>query len=440
MGRTGTVSVLFTDIVGSTELLGRLGERDYDDVRRRHFAALRTALVDHDGTEVKNTGDGLMAVFRSAVDAVDCAVAMQREARNVEAGGRPVGMRVGLSAGEATEEHGDWFGTPVVEAARLCAAAGTDEAWATRLIQVLVGSQADARVVEIGPQALKGFDEPVEVVRVEAPDLRRGTMYAEVALHDTDIAPRLVAQLDFWESLPGIQQVRAEVLARMSPLPGDVVADIGCGSGTELIRLAHLVGPDGAAVGIDPSAAMLEEAGRRAADERVAVELLARDGRDTGLESGRCDAVRCERVVQHVGDVGALVDEARRITRPGGAVVLADTDWGSLMIHPGDRELVRRIKSGFEYGGPMRQPWAGRVLPAALLEAGLVDVSARFVVVEPGPGITRAMAPVFGRMVEVRRATQAEMDELWAELDAAFAAGVGVWAFTMVVASGRVPG
>ena len=65
------VSVLFTDIVGSTELLGRLGERDYDEVRRRHFAALRTALADHDGTEVKNTGDGLMAVFRSAVDAVD---------------------------------------------------------------------------------------------------------------------------------------------------------------------------------------------------------------------------------------------------------------------------------------------------------------------------------------------------------------------------------
>lgn len=99
MGRTGTVSVLFTDIVGSTELLGRLGERDYDDVRRRHFTALRKALADHDGTEVKNTGDGLMAVFRSAVDAVDCAVAMQREALNVMSEGRPVAMRVGLSAG-----------------------------------------------------------------------------------------------------------------------------------------------------------------------------------------------------------------------------------------------------------------------------------------------------------------------------------------------------
>ena len=76
MGQTGTITVLFTDIVGSTDHLVRLGDRAWDDVRRRHFTALRAALAEHEGVEVKNTGDGLMAVFGSVVQAVDCAVAM----------------------------------------------------------------------------------------------------------------------------------------------------------------------------------------------------------------------------------------------------------------------------------------------------------------------------------------------------------------------------
>src|SRR4029077_18633612 len=132
--------------------------RDWDDVRRKHFSVLREAMAEHDGVEVKNTGDGLMAVFGSAIDAVNCAIAMQQQARQVVVGGTPVGLRIGIAVGEATEDRGDWFGTPVVEAARLCALAGTNESWATALVQVLAGSQADARLVGIGPHSLKGFD------------------------------------------------------------------------------------------------------------------------------------------------------------------------------------------------------------------------------------------------------------------------------------------
>ena len=66
MTGTQTVTVLFTDIVGSTELSARLGPGKADRVRQSHFSLLRQALAGNDGTEVKNLGDGLMAVFGSA--------------------------------------------------------------------------------------------------------------------------------------------------------------------------------------------------------------------------------------------------------------------------------------------------------------------------------------------------------------------------------------
>ena len=432
------MTVLFSDIVGSTVLLARLGERDWDDVRRQHFSVLREVLAEHEGAEVKNTGDGLMAVFGSAIDAVDCAIAMQQQALQVLVGGSPVGVRIGISTGEATQDQGDWFGTPVVEAARLCALAGTNESWATGLVQVLAGSQANARFIGIGPQSLKGFDQPVEVYSVEPAKGFRGSMYAQVDQHE-HLGDRLVAILDHWESVPSLQAMRADMIAELAPVPGGVICDIGCGAGSELIRIAHMVGPDGRAIGVDPSNVMIEEARHRAQRAGVAVELLARDGRDTGLPAGGCDAVRMERVVQHVGDVSALFVEATRITRPGGRIVVADTDWGSLTIHPGDRNLIRRFKAALETGA-MTEPWAGRILHDAMLNGDLTDVTSKMYLITAGPAGGRPpLAPMFDRLVAARLATRSEVDNLMDALDSALERGAPVVAFTMFVASGRVP-
>ena len=74
----GTVVICFTDIVGSTELLTRLGDDRFDDLRRRHFDLLERQVEAHGGEVVKSLGDGLMLAFGSASDAVSAAVAMQR--------------------------------------------------------------------------------------------------------------------------------------------------------------------------------------------------------------------------------------------------------------------------------------------------------------------------------------------------------------------------
>ena len=118
---TENVAILFTDIVGSTELSQRLSPQSADEVRRSHFSVLRQAITETGGREVKNLGDGLMVVFSSASAALGCAVAMQQGVELVNReGAEPVGLRVGLSVGEASNEDGDYFGDSVVEAARLC--------------------------------------------------------------------------------------------------------------------------------------------------------------------------------------------------------------------------------------------------------------------------------------------------------------------------------
>ena len=113
------VTIMFTDLVGSAALFARRGDEAADAVRREHFAALRRAVAEHGGREVKSTGDGLMVVFASAVAAVRCAVAMQR----ATAVAGELELRIGLDAGEPLPEGEDLYGTPVIVASRLCDAA-----------------------------------------------------------------------------------------------------------------------------------------------------------------------------------------------------------------------------------------------------------------------------------------------------------------------------
>ena len=156
---TATVSVLFTDLVDSTVILNHDG------------AALRHAIRRCRGEEIKTTGDGLMVVFRSALDAVECAVAMQRAVARLrrEEPFTPE-VRVGVSAGEATVDNDDWYGQPVVEASRLCSTAERGQILLTDVVAALIRTWTKYRIVSVGTRSLKGFDEPVVVREVEWAD------------------------------------------------------------------------------------------------------------------------------------------------------------------------------------------------------------------------------------------------------------------------------
>ncbi len=169
MPETAVVTLLFGDLVGSTELLQTLGDDANDQVRRALILALTLNVEARSGAVVKSAGDGVMAAFRtSAADAVACAIEMQRSAAAIEHDGHVLGLelRIGVSAGEASHEDGDWFGTPVVEAARLESAAQPGQILVSEVVRSLVGTRGGAQFRAAGKRAFKGFPQPVPVVEV----------------------------------------------------------------------------------------------------------------------------------------------------------------------------------------------------------------------------------------------------------------------------------
>ena len=163
---TQTVTVLFTDLVGSTEMISRFGDTVADDLRREHFALLRSVMADVGGQEVKSTGDGLMVIFNGVGAGLACAVGMQQAMAARPAATAPMLMRVGLAVGEAAPEDGDWYGRSVVEAARLCASCEGGDILATDMVRLLAQSRGGFEFELVGDLDLKGLDEPVRVQRV----------------------------------------------------------------------------------------------------------------------------------------------------------------------------------------------------------------------------------------------------------------------------------
>lgn len=152
MAESGLITILFTDLVGSTALAQELGDDAADRLRRDHFEQLRRAVVATNGTEVKTIGDAMMVSYNSASDAIAGAVAMQQSVHAHNEGlSPPIEMRVGISAGDASFEGGDWFGTPVVEASRLCGAATGGHILVTDIVRVLGGSRVAHELVPAGP-------------------------------------------------------------------------------------------------------------------------------------------------------------------------------------------------------------------------------------------------------------------------------------------------
>lgn len=158
----GTRTILFTDIVGSTEITQRLGDAAAFDMLSLHDRIVREALAANRGAEVKHTGDGIMASFVSATSAVRCGIeALQAlAAHRTTAPSHPLRMRIGIAAGEPIEHANDLFGATVQLASRLCTHAEPEQILISNAVaELCAGKQLPIR--EVGPLTLKGFGDPV---------------------------------------------------------------------------------------------------------------------------------------------------------------------------------------------------------------------------------------------------------------------------------------
>ena len=201
-------------------------------------------------------------------------------------------------------------------------------------------------------------------------DIVRGAHFREV---DAAPAPRaLLATLDAVAAREGVRRLKRRGLDMLAVTAGQRLLDVGCGMGDDVRALADLTGPSGLVIGVEPSEVLLSEAQRRTADSPLPLGFAAGDARDLPFPAGSFDACRAERVFQHLPDPLRALREMIRVTRPGGHVLVLDTDWGTTAVNGADRRVTRRILEGF--GDHITQGWIGRQLPGLFHQAGLKDI------------------------------------------------------------------
>jgi DNA-binding SARP family transcriptional activator/class 3 adenylate cyclase/WD40 repeat protein len=166
-GRVATWTVLFTDMVVSTERRVRVGEDVFDRVRADLDRRVDRAVEAHNGSAVKSTGDGILAGFAATASALHCAAAIQAAVRdrNRETGD-DVALRIGISVGDAVVEDGDLQGTAVVEAARICALAEPGTILCSASARAVSANRSGCAFGEAHSVELKGLPGPVIVYEV----------------------------------------------------------------------------------------------------------------------------------------------------------------------------------------------------------------------------------------------------------------------------------
>jgi PAS domain S-box-containing protein len=162
------LTLMVSDIEGSTELMGRVGEEGALRLLHVHNLLLRECLPAYGGREIQHTGDGMIAAFESSASAVHCAVAVQQDCarRNHRSLDGKLGIRIGLHAGLVRHEESRLFGGAVIAAVRVCAAA---QAGQILITDKLAGSfdTNSFFLIDLGIVPLKGFESPFRLSEVD---------------------------------------------------------------------------------------------------------------------------------------------------------------------------------------------------------------------------------------------------------------------------------
>ena len=165
--QTGPITVLFTDIAGSTAMTQALGDAGAQEVVRAHNRIVRAALTAFNGREVKHTSDGIMASFNKVTDGVDASIQMQRETmqHNAQNPDLPLHLKIGINAGEPIVEDNDLFGTVVQLSARIVDKAKADQIFVSEIVRGICTGKS-YQFQSKGGYEMKGFEGPMTLYEV----------------------------------------------------------------------------------------------------------------------------------------------------------------------------------------------------------------------------------------------------------------------------------
>lgn len=253
---------------------------------------------------------------------------------------------------------------------------------------------------------------------------------------------RVARGVEAMYATPDVAGQRRRVIELLAPSAGEQVLDVGAGPGFLLHEMAQAVGVAGRVVGIDPSEPMLALA-RRRCEEQPQVELRVGEATALPFDDASFDAVVSTQVYEYVADMEKALAEVRRVLRPGGRVLILDTDWDSIVWRTSDRARMRRVLEAWDEH--LADPHLPQTLGNALEVAGLAVER-----VEVVPLVNPTLAPdtySFGILAAIqgfvpgRCGVEQEEAEAWAdELRARGAAGEYFFSLNRYVFLARAPG
>ena len=268
-----------------------------------------------------------------------------------------------------------------------------------------------------------------------------GFSHFEAEPADPQRTEQMIELLDLQDADPGIQRLRDWALTAAAPAAGETAVDVGSGTGTVTQLLADRLGP-GRAIGVEPNEEMRAEAIRRARAAGSVAEFVAGVADDLPFGDDSVNLIWCERVLQHLSDAPAAVREFARVLRPGGRLVVLDSDHASRVTADIDLAVEEKLNRTFLTFSP--NPRAARYVPRQLRDAGLTmdtDIGSAALLLPPEElRKAQLLVMVAEAAVEQGVITQAEADAAVRSIRQAADEGVAFSAMSMFGFIGRKPG